>query len=155
MPGYKIIRNADNLKGNIFIQGAISPEFIAAAIAKHQSKTNIGAHDIFLGQIRSDNINGKTVTAIEYSAHIEMVIQRMQLIRESIFEKYSISCLHVMHSLGMVNAGEICLFVFLSSAHRQECMDACRELVEKIKSELPIWGKEYFSDNNYQWKQNR
>ena len=37
-----------NMK-NVFIQGAISSGFIQNSIAKHQSKTDIGAHNIFLG----------------------------------------------------------------------------------------------------------
>lgn len=50
----------------VFVQGAIPPEKIAQSIANHQSKTNIGAHSIFLGQIRADEVNGKTVSAIDY-----------------------------------------------------------------------------------------
>jgi molybdopterin synthase catalytic subunit len=37
---------------NIFVEGAISPEFIAESISKHSTKKNIGAHSIFLGQVR-------------------------------------------------------------------------------------------------------
>ena len=51
-----------------FVDGPISPEKIATSIAHHQVKTNIGGHDIFLGQVRADEVNGKTVTAIDYSA---------------------------------------------------------------------------------------
>ena len=50
----------------VFVQGAIPPGKIAQSIANHQSKTNIGAHSIFLGQIRADEVNGKTVSAIDY-----------------------------------------------------------------------------------------
>jgi hypothetical protein len=44
--------------------------------------------------------------------------------------------------LGEVEVGELCLFVFTSSKHRKAAMDACDELVERIKTELPVWGKE-------------
>ena len=44
---------------NIFVEGAITPEKIAKSIAAHQSKTGIGAHDIFLGQVRADEIDGE------------------------------------------------------------------------------------------------
>jgi len=57
---------------NVFKEGAISSEFIAESIAKHQSKTSIGAHNIFLGQVRADEIDGKTVSAIEYTAYQDM-----------------------------------------------------------------------------------
>lgn len=138
----------------VFIQGAISPEKIATSIAHHQVKTNIGAHDIFLGQVRADEIDGKTVHAIEYTAHEEMANQKFYEIREAAFEKFDLTCMHIYHSLGTVEAGQICLFVFTSSKHRKMAMDACRYLVEEIKAEVPIFGKEIFEDNTHQWKQN-
>lgn len=140
---------------NIFVQGAISPHFIADAIAKHQSKTEIGAHDIFLGQIRADVIEGKTVTAIDYSAYEAMANEQMATIREAIFEKFQLTCMHVYHSLGTVAVGELCLFVFVSAPHRQAAFDGILELVERIKKELPVFGRELFEDESYTWKVNR
>ena len=139
---------------NIFMQGAIPSSFIGESIEKHSSNKLIGGHSIFLGQVRSDNIEEKKVVTISYTAHEEMALQKMTAIREDIFAKYPLTCMHVYHSLGNVNAGEICLFVFTSSAHRKPAIDACSECVERIKAELPIWGKEIFDDNEYQWKVN-
>ncbi|RTY88683.1 molybdenum cofactor biosynthesis protein MoaE [Flavobacterium sp. RSP15] len=139
---------------NIFIEGAIPPLFIADSIAKHATKKDIGAHSIFLGQIREDVVDGKTVKAIEYSAYEAMALEKMQEIREELFSKYELSCMHVHHSLGVVNAGEICLFVFTSSKHRNIAMEACNEIVERVKAELQIWGKEIFNDRSHQWKIN-
>jgi molybdopterin synthase catalytic subunit len=140
---------------NIFIQGAIDPTFISDSIAKHAAKKNIGGHSIFLGQVRADLIDDKEVSAIEYTAYEEMALAKMHEIRELIFAKYPLTCMHVYHSLGRVRAGEICLFVFTSAAHRKEAIDACEETVESIKAELPIWGKEVFVDETYQWKENK
>lgn len=140
---------------NIFVEGAIMPNLISDSIAKHASKTNIGGHSIFLGQVRADDIEGKKVEAIEYSSHVEMALEKMHGIRESIFAKYPLTCMHIYHSLGVVKAGEICLFVFTSSAHRKPAIEACNECVERIKAELPIWGKEIFKGEGYQWKENK
>jgi molybdopterin synthase catalytic subunit len=137
---------------NIFIQGPVTASFIADSIDKHKSKTNIGGHSIFLGQVRADQINDTTVEAIEYTAYEEMALEKMHEIREAIFAKYELTCMHVYHSLGKVAAGEISLFVFTSSAHRKAAIDACEETVERIKAELPVWGKEIFEDHSYQWK---
>jgi molybdopterin synthase catalytic subunit len=139
---------------NIFIEGPVDPQFIADSIAKHSTKKSIGAHSIFLGQVRNDIINGQEVTAIDYTTYKEMCIEKMQSIREEIFEKYPLTCMHIHHSLGRVKAGEISLFVFNSSAHRKAAIDSCEEVVERIKAELPIWGKEVFEDSSYQWKKN-
>lgn len=140
---------------NIFVEGAISPQKIADSIAHHQVKTQIGAHEIFLGQIRADEIDEKKVAAIEYTAYEEMALKAAHEIRESAFEKFDITCMHIYHSLGTVKTGEICLFVFTSSAHRQEARAACTYLVEEIKSKLPIFGKEIFEDESHQWKVNK
>ncbi|MEA1787590.1 molybdenum cofactor biosynthesis protein MoaE [Arenibacter sp. GZD96] len=139
---------------NVFVKGAISPLFIGESIAKHQSKTQIGAHDIFLGQVRADTINGKKVSAIEYSAYEQMANQKFHEIKEAAFEKYNLSCLHIYHSLGKVNVGEICLFVFVSSPHRKEVFEALHQIVEEIKIQVPVFGKELFEDDSYQWKVN-
>lgn len=140
---------------NIFQEGPIAAQFIADSIAKHATKTNIGGHNIFLGQVRADEIEGNKVSAIEYTSHVEMANEKMHEIREAIFAKYPLTCMHIHHSLGEVKAGEICLFVFTSSAHRKAAIDACTECVERIKAELPIWGKELFEGEGYQWKENK
>ena len=139
---------------NIFVEGPVDPAFIANSIAKHATKTSIGGHSIFLGQVRADMIGDKKVAAIEYTSHVEMALEKMSEIREAIFEKYPLTCMHVYHSLGAIKAGEICLFVFTSSAHRKAAIDACSECVERIKAELPVWGKEIFGGEGYQWKVN-
>ena len=140
---------------NIFTAGPIPAEFIASSIQKHSTKTDIGGHSIFLGQVRADIIDQKTVAAIEYTAYEKMALEQMHQIRESLFSKYELTCMHVHHSLGIVKSGEICLFVFTSSKHRKAAISACEELVERIKAELPIWGKEIFEDDSTQWKINR
>jgi len=140
---------------NIFKEGAISPAFIADSIAHHQVKTDIGGHSIFLGQVRADVIDGKTVAAIEYTAQTEMALEKMHEIREETFTKFDLTCMHVYHSLGKVNAGEICVFVFTSSAHRKMAIEACNYVIERLKAELHIWGKEIFEDDTHQWKVNR
>lgn len=139
----------------IFRQGAIPAAFIGDSIAKHATNTAIGGHSIFLGQVRADNIDGRQVTAIEYSAYEAMALEKMHEIREAIFAKYPLTCMHVYHSLGRVAIGEICLFVFTSSAHRKPAINACTECVERIKAELPVWGKELFDDDGYVWKENQ
>ncbi|MGE0569071.1 MAG: molybdenum cofactor biosynthesis protein MoaE [Bacteroidia bacterium] len=141
-------------KHNVFIAGPITPGFIAEAIEKHSTKKTIGAHDIFLGQVRNDNIEGKIVQSIDYSTYEEMANEKFYEIRESAFEKFNLTCMHIYHSLGEVKAGNICLFVFVSSVHRKEAFDACRWIVEEIKANVPIWGKEIFDDQTHVWKEN-
>ena len=139
---------------NVFMDGAISSQFIGESIAKHQSKTTIGAHNIFLGQVRADEVDGKQISAIDYTAHQEMANAKFFEIRETTFEKFNLTCMHIYHSLGEVKAGEICLFVFVSSPRRKEAFKALEYIVEEIKAKVPVFGKELFEDESHQWKVN-
>ena len=140
---------------NIFVEGAIALSKIAESIGHHQSKTEIGAHNIFLGQVRADEIGGKKVNAIEYTAQTEIANQVCHEICEAAFSKYDLSCMHIYHSLGVVKTGEICFFVFVSSPHRGPVFDSLSEIVNEIKDKLPIFGKELFEDQSHQWKVNQ
>jgi molybdopterin synthase catalytic subunit len=146
---------SEHKRKSVFINGAITPQFIADSIAKHSTKTTIGAHDIFLGQVRTDEISGKIVQAIDYTAYEEMAEDKFHEIKEAAFAKFDLTCMHIHHSLGKVKAGDICLFVFVSSQHRKMAFDACLWIVEEIKANVPIFGKEIFEDETYSWKENK
>lgn len=141
-------------KKTVFMQGPISSEFIGQSIAKHQSKMTIGAHNIFLGQVRADAIDGNSVVAIEYSAYEEMADEAMNVIREKAFAEFDLICMHIYHSLGTVKAGEICLFVFVSATRRKQVYEATEAIVNWIKTDVPIFGKELFENSDFVWKKN-
>lgn len=148
---------------DIFVEGPIDPATIATSIAKHATRTDIGAHDIFLGQVRADPIVTSSaaevrqqVEAIEYTAYREMALEQMTAIREEAFVRWpTMTCLHVHHSLGVVKAGELCFMVFASAPHRAAAREAVTYVVDRIKAELPIFGKEILSDGEHIWKTNR
>lgn len=145
---------SEKKKHKVFVEGAISPQFISDSIAKHTTKQDIGAHAIFLGQVRKDVLEGKTVKLIEYTTYQELAEEKLHEIREAAFAKHDLVCMHIYHSLGEVKAGEICLFVFVSSKHRAASFTACEEIVERVKKEVPVWGKEILEDASHSWKIN-
>jgi molybdopterin synthase catalytic subunit len=146
--------NTEKVKKTCFLNGPISAAFIGNSIAKHQSKTEIGAHNIFLGQVRADQIEGKEVVAIDYTAYEAMAEKVFYEIREAAFAQYDLTCMHIYHSLGLVKAGEICLFIFVSAPRRKVVFEALEFLVEEIKAKVPVFGKEIFEDETYIWKKN-
>ncbi|MBL7812370.1 MAG: molybdenum cofactor biosynthesis protein MoaE [Bacteroidetes bacterium] len=147
--------SSDKKAKSFFVNGPVSPEKIAANIAAHQNKTHVGASQLFLGQVRADEVNGLKVTAIEYSAYEEMANAEIARIREEIIVKYKLSCAHVYHSLGHIEAGQVCFFVSVSSPHREASTLACSEMVERIKKEVPVFGRELFENDSHQWKTNQ
>lgn len=137
-----------------FHQGAIPPDLVSQCLAAHVTKKDIGAHSLFLGQVRADLHNERQVSSIEYSAMEELAEKNVREFKEQLFGRFRLSCIHVYHSLGLVASGEISLMIFVSSPHRKEAIEACNELLEFIKKEVPIWGKELFDDGSHQWKTN-
>jgi len=144
-----------NIVNNIFIKGPIKTEFIAEIIREYGLNTSIGAHSLFFGQVRSDDTGGSRVSAIEYTTHPEMAIEKFHEIKALLFEKYKLAGLNVYHSTGIVKAGDICLFVLAVAEHRAEAIAACSEAVELVKSELPVWGKLILDNATVQWKENK
>jgi len=143
---------AEKKRKEVFVEGPISPAFISQSIEKHATKHDIGAHSLFLGQVRADEREGLKVAAIDYSCYREMADEVFHAIREEAFLRYSLTCLHIHHSLGSVKVGEISLFVFTSSKHRRDALDACDFLVEEIKRRAPVWGKEVMENEEFEWK---
>jgi molybdopterin synthase catalytic subunit len=133
--------------------GAISADRIASEIKNLGNRKDTGGHSIFLGQVRDDISEGKRVTAIEYSAYEEMVSSEAERIKEILFKEFSdVLEIVIIHSVGIVKAGEISLLVIVSAGHREHAVSACREAVELIKEKLPVWKKEMFEDNSHRWK---
>jgi molybdopterin synthase catalytic subunit len=133
--------------------GPVSQSLISRLLEKMGSKTDSGGHMIFLGQVRADEIDGKKVKAIEYSAYIELVTIEADKIKEKIYSGFpDVKSVDIIHSTGIVRAGEISLLVLVSAGHRQQAMQACNKAVELIKENLPVWKKEIFEDGSHVWK---
>ena len=58
-------------------------------------------------------------------------------------------------ALGRVVVGEIPLLILVGAAHRREAFAVCETLLERLKTEVPLFGKELTSGPGYRWKQNR
>ena len=141
------------METNYLTEGPVSQKIITQLIERMGGKTDSGGHMIFLGQVRADVIDGLKVKAIEYSAYIELVNVEAEKIKKTIFSEFAdVKSIEIVHSTGIVNAGEISLLVFVSAGHRHQAMQACSKTVELIKVNLPVWKKEIFEDDSHKWK---
>ena len=138
---------------NIINKGAIKTNIISKVINEQANDKETGAHSIFLGQVRADKLKGKKVKHIEYTAYEEMLLPEVDNIKKIINEKYDqITKIIIVHSVGEVKAGELSLFVFVGSKHREQSFKASKEIVELIKKKLPVWKKEVLEDDSSEWK---
>jgi molybdopterin synthase catalytic subunit len=138
----------------IFVDGPISPSSVAELIATQKSEPGVGGQSIFVGQVRDDQVDGKKVSAINYTCYESMAIDKIRLIQNTVKQKFNLTEIKVIHSLGKVSVGELCIVVFTSAKRRKAAITACEEALEQIKAEVPIWGEEIFEDQSTQWKVN-
>jgi molybdopterin synthase catalytic subunit len=140
---------------NYLIEGPVTTEMISSFMQQMAERTDSGGHSFFLGQVRADEVNGKKVSAIEYSAYENMVKVEADQIKDSVFSEFDdVKSIFIIHSKGIVKAGEISLAVLVSAGHRKQAMLACGMVVELIKKRLPVWKKEVYEDNSHTWREN-
>ena len=143
------------MKNNYLVTGPVTPEMISGILESLGKNTSSGGHSVFIGQVRADSAGGKKVTAIEYSAYDVMVKAEADRIVDMLYASFpDVKTVRIIHSVGVVTAGRISLFVLVSAGHRRQAIEACREAVELIKEKLPVWKKEIFEDNTHEWKDN-
>jgi molybdopterin synthase catalytic subunit len=74
------------------------------------------------------------------------------IINSVLVEFGDVKSIKIVHSSGVVRTGEISLMVLVSAGHRRHAMEACSKTVELIKEKLPVWKKEVYEDDSYNWK---
>lgn len=137
---------------HILVRGPIKASLLAEQVGKLPGDTEAGAHSIFLGQVRNDMVGDRRVRAIEYSAYDEMVEKECARIKDTIMAAFSdVRDVIILHSTGLVKAGEISLFVMITAGHRDHATRACRHALEMIKENFPVWKKEIFDDGSHKW----
>ena len=102
-----------------------------------------GGLAVFIGTVR-DNNDGRHVSALEYHAYEGLAAQEMQSLVDRVRAHRTVDAIAAVHRLGRLELGEIAVVVAVSSAHRAEAFDSCREVIEELKHSVPIWKKEHF-----------
>ena len=108
-----------------------------------------GGLTLFVGRVR-DHDGGKGVTGLDYSAH-PSALDRLREVCERVAEQYDVHGIAAVHRVGTLAIGDIAVVVATSTAHRGEAFDASRTLIDTLKSEVPIWKHQRFTDGSEEW----
>jgi len=122
----------------------------ATELKKNLADRRAGAFVTFEGWVRDHN-EGKEVLTLEYEAY-EMLCQNeaRQILTEAM-EKFGVIDVHCVHRTGELKIGELAVWVGVSSSHRGAAFDACRFVIDEIKTRLPIWKKETYTNGTSGW----
>ena len=124
----------------------ISP---AILIAEVQS-TEFGAISVFAGTVRDTN-DGRSVTAIDYSAYTSMAEAELGNILAEAEDRFGAIAIVVEHRVGPLTLGDVSVAIVAAHAHRAPALDCTRFVIEEIKKRVPIWKREHYSDGSREW----
>jgi molybdopterin synthase catalytic subunit len=106
-----------------------------------------GGLDLFVGTVRNQ-AGGKEVLKLEFEAYGPMALSEMRKIGSRAAARWPLSKIVMLHVLGKRKVGEAVVLVGASSAHRAAAFEACRFLIDELKTTVPIWKKEFYSDSS-------
>ncbi|HZR44800.1 MAG TPA: molybdenum cofactor biosynthesis protein MoaE [Ktedonobacteraceae bacterium] len=112
-------------------------EALVAAV----SHPSIGGIVVFEGVVR-DNARGKQVRYLEYEVYEEMARQQIREIIAQAEQRWGIEHVAVAHRFGRLEIGEASVIIVVASPHRSEAFEACRYIIDTLKTTVPIWKKE-------------
>jgi molybdopterin synthase catalytic subunit len=109
----------------------------------------VGGIGIFLGVVRSRD-EGRAVDSLDYSDHpsAEAVLAECA---GRVAAQHDVIGVAVEHRVGHLEVGELAVVVVVGAAHRHAALSACTQLIDEIKTSVPIWKEQHFSSGASAW----
>lgn len=119
------------------------------AVVEAVEHAEAGGIATFTGNVRR-NSRGQTIERLEYEAYEPMAVRVMDQIRARIEAELPGTRVAIHHRIGTLGIGETAVVIAASAPHRAEAFAACREAIEALKRDVPIWKRE-FADDGAVW----
>lgn len=112
-------------------------------------RSEVGGLGLFIGVVR-DHDQGRSVTSLEYSAHPTAEAELERCAR-AVAARHQVATVSVEHRVGDLRIGDLAVVVAVGAAHRAPALECCRELIDQLKVEVPIWKRQTFTDGRSEW----
>ena len=109
----------------------------------------VGGIVVFEGVVR-DNARSKQVRYLEYDVYPEMAVQQIREILAEAERRWNVDRVAVAHRIGRLEIGEASVIIVVATPHRAEAFEACRYIIDTLKTTVPIWKKEV-AMNGEEW----
>lgn len=128
--------------------GIVDEPIETQAIVRQLVRDQVGAVVTFEGVVR-DNLHGRQTRYLEYEAYVPMAVKMLRRVTEETHVKFpDIDRLALIHRVGRLLVSETSVLVVVTAPHRAVAFDACRFGIDRIKTTVPIWKHEYFTDGD-------
>lgn len=130
----------------------VSPEpFDIAAAMATLSSAGVGALATFVGVVRGDG--GLTALTLEhYPAMTEVALRT---VAAEATMRWALTGVVMHHRIGRLVPGDPIVLVACASAHRRDALEACAFLIDRLKTDAPLWKRESFADGREMWVEAR
>jgi molybdopterin synthase catalytic subunit len=119
-----------------------TPVSLDRVVAEVQTE-EAGAIATFSGTARRQS-RGRTVEYLDYEAYEGMAEEMMQKLADGLRERYDIKDVAIHHRVGRVAIGEPSVVIAVSAAHRKDALAACKDAIDILKVDVPLWKKEVY-----------
>jgi molybdopterin synthase catalytic subunit len=132
---------------------AITDEALDVASAiEAASAPSVGGIATFIGTVRetaavADN-RDRAVTGLDYEAHPRIAIERMDAVARAAAERWDVHRIVAVHRNGSCDVGEPTVVIACGAPHRADALEACRFIIDQLKSTVPIWKRERYADGS-------
>ena len=146
-PKDTVLKNGDvvalipPVSGGAFIlsEEPLSLDTIMAEVADDGA----GAIATFSGTARNRS-RDRNVLYLDYEAYEGMAEEMMEKLANDLKQKYDIKKIAIHHRTGRVGIGEPSVLIAVSGAHRADTLAACKEAIDTLKGDVPLWKKEVY-----------
>jgi len=125
-----------------------SPIDVAALLG--EARSGDGALCLFVGVVRDHN-EGRETVAIQYEAYGPMAEAEMGRIADGLLRDFPGARVRMKHRVGRLAVGDPSVAIAAVAPHRDEAFAACRAAIDRVKSTVPIWKKEFHPDGSSDW----
>jgi len=106
-----------------------------------RDKTSIGGVTSFIGLVR-DIAGGEKISALTLEHYPGMTEQQLAAIEAEARRRWPLDAVLIIHRYGELKPGDRIVLVATASAHRDAAFDACRFLIDWLKTKAPFWKRE-------------
>lgn len=115
-----------------------------------EARSSDGALCLFVGVVRDEN-EGRRTTAIQYEAYGAMAESEMARIADDLGREFPAVKIGMTHRVGLLSVGDASVAIAAVSPHRADAFAACRTAIDRVKTTVPIWKKEFHPDGSSDW----
>ncbi len=109
-----------------------------------------GATVLFLGTTRRWT-KGVETAYLEYEAYRELATTKMAELREQAMKRWPIKKCALVHRVVLVDVKQASVAVVVSTPHRKDAFESGQWLIDELKSQVPIWKKEWYAAKSPEW----